>query len=126
MEATPASPSPWPTVHAATDLLVSAALTEASGGMGITKNGPGTMTLTGPNTYTGKTSVNEGTLRINGSVRGASLWNQRHPRPRSVVIGTLTAASAAISGKLAIELAAPPPTSSTSPATSTSPTPPST
>ena len=44
------------------DLLVSAAITEASGGMGITKNGPGKMVLTGVNSYTGNTWVTEGAL----------------------------------------------------------------
>lgn len=58
---------------AATDLLVSAAITEASGGMGITKGGAGTMLLTGANTYTGVTTfaggvVNAATFANNGSV----------------------------------------------------------
>ena len=57
---------------AATDLLVSAAVTEASGGMGITKGGAGTMLLTGANTYTGVTTfaggvVNAATFANNGS-----------------------------------------------------------
>ncbi len=52
---------------AATDLLVSAAVTEASGGRSITKTGPGTMELSGNNTYTGATTVNGGTLVISGA-----------------------------------------------------------
>jgi autotransporter-associated beta strand protein len=49
---------------AATDLLVSAAVTEAAGGMGVTKNGPGTMALAGENSYTGPTVVNGGTVML--------------------------------------------------------------
>lgn len=56
---------------AASDLLVSAAITEASGGQGITKNGAGTMTITGVSTYTGGTVVNGGVLEV-GSVAGAT------------------------------------------------------
>ena len=47
---------------AATDLLVSAAITEASPGLGITKSGSGKMTLTGSNNQSGATTVNAGTL----------------------------------------------------------------
>jgi autotransporter-associated beta strand protein len=49
---------------AATDLLVSAAITEASGGRSITKTGAGTMVLSGANNYTGTTTVSEGTLSL--------------------------------------------------------------
>jgi autotransporter-associated beta strand protein len=89
---------------AATDLLVSAALTEASGGMGITKYGPGTMTLTGTNTYTGQTLINEGTLRVNGSIGGAINVQPNGTLAPGTSIGNLTAPSAAINGTLAIEL----------------------
>lgn len=47
----------------ATDLLVSAAVTE-SGPSGIVKTGAGTMALTGVNSYTGSTTVEEGTLSL--------------------------------------------------------------
>ena len=90
---------------AATDLLVSAAITGASAGMGITKTGPGTMTLTGTNSYTGQTSVNEGTLQINGSLAGTvTVGGNGTLAPGDNGTGTLTVASAAISGKLAMEL----------------------
>lgn len=51
---------------ASTDLLVSAAITESSGAVGITKTGAGTMTLTGNNTFTGTVNVNAGTLQLQG------------------------------------------------------------
>ncbi len=47
---------------AATDLLVSAAITEASPVLGITKSGAGKLTLTGSNNQSGATTVNAGTL----------------------------------------------------------------
>ncbi|MFO1529124.1 MAG: autotransporter-associated beta strand repeat-containing protein [Kiritimatiellia bacterium] len=45
---------------AATDLAITAAITEAAGGMGITKNGPGTLVLSGNNSYSGPTTINNG------------------------------------------------------------------
>ncbi|TAE74427.1 MAG: hypothetical protein EAZ65_01775 [Verrucomicrobia bacterium] len=111
---------------AATDLLVSAAITEASGGMGLVKNGEGTMTLSGTNTYTGATTISGGRLLVNGSTTGASslsvasgatlggIGNLGGPitiqsggtlAPGVSDTGVLTAASSAtIHGKLAIEL----------------------
>lgn len=47
----------------AVDLLVASQIT---GGSVVTKNGPGLMQLTGSNTYTGATTINNGTLRIAG------------------------------------------------------------
>ena len=55
------------------DLLVSAAITEASGGLGITKAGPGKLTLTGTSNYTGGTSVTGGTLKVDGSLGSTSV-----------------------------------------------------
>ncbi|MFM2297693.1 MAG: hypothetical protein RL117_1400 [Verrucomicrobiota bacterium] len=49
---------------AATDLLISAAINEAWGSLGITKSGAGTMVLAGNNTYSGGTVVGGGTLSI--------------------------------------------------------------
>lgn len=54
---------------AAADLVVSAPLANLSADFsstpgGLTKTGPGTMTLGGSNTYTGNTTVSEGTLEL--------------------------------------------------------------
>lgn len=45
------------------------------GGTGgsLTKEGTGTLTLTGTNTYTGDTTVNAGTLLVNGSITSSSV-----------------------------------------------------
>ena len=57
------------TVNGTGDTLISAGI---SGGMGsdFIKDGTGTLTLTGPNTYDGATIVNGGTLLVNGSYTG--------------------------------------------------------
>src|SRR5206468_168984 len=53
---------------------ISAPLTDPVAGMGgFTKDGPGTLTLSGTNTYTGLTTVMAGILNIqNGSALGAT------------------------------------------------------
>jgi len=45
---------------------------EGAAGLGINKAGLATLTLAGDNTYTGATTVNEGTLLINGDQSGAT------------------------------------------------------
>ena len=44
-----------------------------TGGAGLIKDGPGTVTLTATNTYTGATTVNGGTLEVDGSIASSSL-----------------------------------------------------
>ncbi|MFY7816930.1 MAG: beta strand repeat-containing protein [Akkermansiaceae bacterium] len=60
---------------AAEDLRITAAVTEASSGMGITKNGAGTMTLRGANSYSGTTTVNQGTLIVGNGTSSSNLDN---------------------------------------------------
>ncbi len=61
---------------AGTDLTVSATLINQDGTHGgsgaLTKTGPGTMVLSATNTYSGATSVNAGTLVVNGNHAGAT------------------------------------------------------
>jgi fibronectin-binding autotransporter adhesin len=49
---------------AATDLMVSSAITESVGSFGLNKSGAGTMVLSGNNIYTGNTTISAGTLEI--------------------------------------------------------------
>lgn len=58
------------TVNAST-LTVGGAIGEGSNGYGLTKEGAGTLTLSGANTYSGVTSVNSGTLRLSFTATGA-------------------------------------------------------
>jgi autotransporter-associated beta strand protein len=57
---------------AATDLQVSSPISELYGAIGLTKNGAGTMLLTGANSYTGATTISGGKLLINGDNSGAT------------------------------------------------------
>ena len=58
---------------ASEDLSVSAAVTEASSGRGITKSGAGTMVLSGTNNYTGATNVSAGTLLVTGALGNSAV-----------------------------------------------------
>jgi len=65
------------TGSAAVDLVVSAPLKDQSGDFGnapggFTKEGAGTMQLTVGSSYTGATTVNAGTLLVNGSISGST------------------------------------------------------
>src|ERR1700678_2942299 len=46
---------------------------DQGGSLALAKNGAGTMTLSGINTYTGATTVNAGTLNVTGSIASSSL-----------------------------------------------------
>jgi autotransporter-associated beta strand protein len=88
------------TGNANTDLDVSAALKDAVGSpdtswtsSGIVKNGAGTMTLTKTNAYTGPTTVNAGTLAVNGSLASGSV---------SIASGSTLAGGGSIGGATTI------------------------
>lgn len=64
------------TLSPAADLTIAAVLqnnrTSVEIATGIAKTGDGTLLLTGLNTYTGPTTVNAGTLLVNGSIAGSA------------------------------------------------------
>jgi fibronectin-binding autotransporter adhesin len=54
-------------------LTLSGAVGDGGGAKGITKNGAGTLTVTGTDSYTGPTTVNRGTLDIGGGTANGSI-----------------------------------------------------
>jgi autotransporter-associated beta strand protein len=54
------------TVNGSGNTLISAAINDGGLGSGIVKDGSGTLTITASNTYSGGTTVNSGTLLVNG------------------------------------------------------------
>ncbi|HEV6965660.1 autotransporter-associated beta strand repeat-containing protein [Roseateles sp.] len=55
-----------------TSTLFSGIIKNTTGSVALTKSGAGTLTLSGPNTYTGATTVNAGTLLVNGNQPSAT------------------------------------------------------
>ncbi|MEI8340283.1 MAG: autotransporter-associated beta strand repeat-containing protein, partial [Verrucomicrobiota bacterium] len=62
-------------VNVADILTVSGSVSESGGAKNLTKDGSGTLTMSGVSSYTGTTSVQGGTLVVSGSLRGTTAVN---------------------------------------------------
>ena len=56
---------PLPTVNS--QLTLTGSIGESGGSFGLTKEGVGTVTLSGANTFTGGLTINNGTIQLNNS-----------------------------------------------------------
>jgi autotransporter-associated beta strand protein len=78
-------------------LTIDTVISELDGSYGITKAGPGTLVLSGTNSYTGDTMVDAGTLLINGDHTGATgaiaVNNGATLGGTGIIGGTVTVAS---------------------------------
>jgi fibronectin-binding autotransporter adhesin len=61
------------TSFADSTFTVAGPITQSGGAFSLTKDGPGTLTLTGANTYTGGTIVNAGTFQLGDGIDTATL-----------------------------------------------------
>ena len=69
------------TMNNAADYTFDGTLASAAGGgpLSLAKSGPGTLVLTGSNTYTGGTKITAGRLLVNGSHTGGGAYSVGHP-----------------------------------------------
>ena len=74
------------------NVTISGGLTDGGSGFTFAKNGPGSLILTGNNTYSGSTSVNTGGLYLNGTNATPYLYVS----PQGTLGGTGSAASTAV------------------------------
>ena len=66
-------------------------ISQVSGGTGsLTKQGAGTLTLTGPNTYTGPTTINAGHFVVNGSLIGPVMVDSGGTLDGTGTLGSVT------------------------------------
>ena len=85
-----ASPTVAVTPGAAPELLLTGAISETGGSRSITKTGAGTMLTSAANTYTGTTTISEGTVVANGSQAGAFAVGQNGTLTGSGSVGATT------------------------------------
>ncbi len=75
---------------------LSGSIGQSAAGLGLTKAGAGTLTLSGANTYTGTTTVKAGTLLVNGSQAGSAVSvNSGATLAGTGTVGAVTAVSGA-------------------------------
>ena len=83
------------TTGGATSTMFTGVIEDGTGQTALTKEGAGTQTLTGINTYTGATTINGGTLALTGggSIAGSSGVNVANATGAFDISGTTTGAS---------------------------------
>ncbi len=74
------------------NLTVSGVISEINGAQGLTKSGGGKLSLTGANTYSGKTALNAGTLSVN-SIGNVGIASSALGAPATSANGTIDLAS---------------------------------
>jgi autotransporter-associated beta strand protein len=81
------------------DLVINAAISQSSTAASLQKEGPGRMRLGGNNTYNGSTTVNAGTLQVDGSQGQSAVTVNSGTLQGSGTVGavSLTSASATVS-----------------------------
>jgi autotransporter-associated beta strand protein len=63
------------TVNSSSNSTFGGVIEDGASQLGVTKQGTGTLTLSGANTYTGGTTINGGLLEVNGSIAGNAVVN---------------------------------------------------
>lgn len=122
--ASPVTGSRTVNLGGAGDINVSGVITNGTATLALAKGGAGTLTLAGQNSYTGTTTVNAGTLLVNGTASATAttvasgatfggtgaagsvtVQSGGSLAPAGTAVGTFTVGNATLSGTLAIGIA---------------------
>jgi autotransporter-associated beta strand protein len=82
-------------------ITISKALLDGGGGGGLTKNGTGTLTISGANTYTGTTTVNAGTLALGANQNMGAITGSGNISLSTFTLTTNSSSNTTFSGVIA-------------------------